>query len=501
MEKQYEITEKYSRKSSNLQNSEQTNLIYPQNNHNNWRQNTMSLQEKVRKIYTRIRESGLYVAADQGIKFGKTKSYELNLNGSESIKVSAESYNAPLLFSLFTGIRKGGSQILFGPPGAGKTTTAELTGHFICGQDVKDIQNATIYGHPEHTESSMIARLHTGKLTQGIEDVIPREFVKSKVKIIDEVNRLPPGKLSIGYQLVDRRFVKYLSEIIETEDGPLYATANAPDSGNYPLPIPFLDRFDVAVVVNQLNPVYLDVLLDKGDGNTPNNYEKLLEIPKELEITQEELDEGRAEIEKVGIDSNSFYFLINFIAGINYCDKAGVELEHKTKAFAMNKKPGEGLCANCHYKGNVCAYTSNDLSARTFSSTMAYAKTMAWFRGKKTVSLEDIEQVIPYTTWHKIHPTRHAFEAEQAFENDRIGLVKHLVDQTKREYAILKPTFKEYEGIIDTLQDIVQKPTKTKAKKLETQVQTALEELKKLDSVSKYPIAIFLSQVLGETIC
>ena len=77
---------------------------------------------------------------------------------------------------------------------------------------------------------------------------------------MDEVNRLPPAKLSILYQIVDRGMTKYGSEVHKVSEGPLFATANAPDSGNFPLPLPFRDRFDIGVIATELNPQYIQRL-------------------------------------------------------------------------------------------------------------------------------------------------------------------------------------------------------------------------------------------------
>jgi len=457
----------------------------------------MGLREKVRELYSLIPERGLYVCPEQNIKFGNPRVVDINNNGSESISLHDESYNATLLFSLFNGIRRRGAMVYFGPPGAGKTSLAELVGHFIYGQTIQEIQNATIYGHPEHTESSIVARLHTGKLIQGTEEVIPREFLKSKVKIIDEVNRLLPGKLSILYQLVDRGYVNYLSERIVAEEGPIFATANAPDSGNYPLPIPFLDRFDLAVVVNELNPFFLDALMAKGDGNARDGYGKLFDIPTNLKVSEKEIEDGRTEISKVALDTDAFYFIVNFIAELNYCNEAGVDLEHKTKAFALNKKPSQGLCANCHYKGQVCSFTDNDLSPRTYSAIIAHSRTMAWFRGKDKASIEDVEQILPYTIWHKLHPTRYAFDKNSIFENDRIAFVRDLIGEVKKNYTSFKKGFKKYDNVLERIAEYATGGAKVARDKPDilVEIDSVLAELKKIDSVVKFPMAITLAQL------
>ncbi len=294
---------------------------------------------------------------------------------------------------------------------------------------------------------------------------------------------------------MDRGYVNYLSERIVAKEGPIFATANAPDSGNYPLPIPFLDRFDVAVVVNELNPFFLDALMTKGDGNAKDGYSQLFDIPPSLKVTDKEIEDGRTEISKVALDTDAFYFIVNFIAELNYCNEAGVDLEHKTKAFALNKKPSQGLCNNCHYKGHICSLTDNDLSPRTYFAIIAYSRTMAWFRGKDKASIEDVEQIIPYVVWHKLHPTRYVFENNSVYENDRVAFVKGLIDQVKNNYLSSKKHFKKYDTILEKVAKHVNGSNKQNGTDLLNEIDTVLAELKKVDSVVKFPIAITLAQL------
>jgi MoxR-like ATPase len=464
--------------------------------------------EKLHGLYKNIEEKGLFIAPEEDINFGLQQTKNLRLNGEEKLQIFKESYNSNLLFTFLAGVMKQGTLVYFGPPGAGKTTSAEFVGHFLYGQDVNDIQLATIYGHPEQKESSMIARLDVPSLMDGVEQVIKREFVQSNVRIVDEVNRLPPGKLSILYQLIDRGFVKYLGELITVPEGPTFLTANAADSGNYPIPPPFLDRVDAAVTAVALNPYYIPHLDARGSANLNGDLEDLLKIPNDMKIQSGDLKTIRSEINDVSISSDVLYNLIFFISELNYCDQAGVELARKSKSNALFKKPGQGLCGSCHYKSpgqganaakNICSMTENSISPRTYQAALAYTRALAWWRGKKSVSLEDVDAVMPYLLWHKIVPTEHAFEKEIRFENDRIAMVREMFDTSKRNFAVAKEHIDDYDAILNAVARVVYDGDKSVNKKdLQKEILQHIENLQVVDSVAKYPLAMVLAKAFKE---
>ncbi|MCK4670335.1 MAG: AAA family ATPase [Nanoarchaeota archaeon] len=462
------------------------------------------VRQQLHGLYHLVQDRGLYIGPEKGIQFDLLKTLPLNDNESESVSIYKESYNANLLLTFLVGLVNKGTMIAFGPPGAGKTTTAEIVGHFMYNQSMNDIFDATIYGNPELTREEMIARLHTGKLMLGQEEVIEREFTKSSVKLLDEINRIPPGTLSSLYQTIDRGLAKYYEKVIRLKDGPIYATANAPDSGNWPLPPPVKDRFDLAIVANEMNPTFIEHFDNRGNENLGGSLDDLLKIPKQLQLGPTSLKAVREKISEVEIDREAMNQLIFFICEMNYCDQAGIDLAGKTKANAMTVKPGRSLCSKCHYKEGICSCTQEAISPRSYKAIITYAKALAWWRGKNSVDVEDIKQIIPYTIWHKLTLTEAAKEWDPRYANDKIQFVRDCFEESQKVYQQSESAIPELGKILSSIVKSynhicrVESNGKMDAQKktaLKDEIEEQLGELQKLDTPAKYAIAVGLKFV------
>lgn len=454
----------------------------------------MELVDKLKGIYKIIDERGLFIAPENDIVFSPEKRLAINANNSEFIELAKESYNSNLLLAIFTSLMNNGTMIFYGPPGAGKTTTSELVGHFIHGIELEEIQRATIYGHPEQTKEEMVARYNLGEMMAGVEKIDPREFMQCTVGIIDEMPRLPPGKLSILYQLVDRGFCKVGSSVVKRPKGPIFMTANAADSGSHPVPLPFLDRIDLAVITPHLNPFFIPNLNSFGNPELNGSLEERLKIPSDIKIDpKKDLAEIRKQIASVTIDSDVLYKLIVFVSEINYCDRASETVDKKTKGHLLFKTPAKGLCDGCHYKANVCSYIDNGISPRTYRAILAYSRALAWWRGKDKVSAEELEQIIPFTTWHKTAITRYLLELPEkaVYVNDKINAMKFIYKQTANKVDRIKDALNEYDGIINMVSKYLAGED-IDAEKLRITISSQIENLKQIDGVVKFPLATTL---------
>lgn len=449
--------------------------------------------DKFKAFYNYLMDSGMYIAPSMELDFGAKREIPLDDAGTVSLTLAEESYNANLTFTMLTCLLQNTSMVYFGPPGAGKTTTAEFVISGVYGIPLSVIQKATIYGHPELTEEKMLAFVDVVSFLKKYEKVIGvRDFMKTPARIIDEVNRIPPGKLSILYQVLDRGWAVYNNQKIVAKPGPLFATANGADSGNFEVPPAFMDRFDIGLVVDHLNPFFIRQFIEKRSNKIRYVEDKVVTPPSK--ISYRDIVAARKEIHYgVSMPSDLVNKLAHFLAELNSCDRAGVSVEKKTKGNALYKVPGP-LCQDCsHYSNdkNICSATENGLSARTISTVYAYSKAMSWWRGNSSVSEEDAKYVLAFSSWFKLRPTRKIIEKEECFTNDRTAMVQTLWETASQSYEEIATVFPGYKQLTQTVADYYisgKKPDKSS-------LEDMMSNLSKVDSPAKFSLAVALKKM------
>lgn len=484
------------------------------------------LNHKLRRIYQAIEESGLYINLNQDVRFRENRMVPLNLNETESIVLAEEAYNSPLLFALLTSVLRNGTMILYGSPGSGKTTSAEFVGAFVHGTLLEEtfgdgregfrvmeaIHEATIHGHQELTEEKMIGRPHLGKLMRdGEEEVIPRKFVLSPFRMVDEVNRLTPGRTNNLLEMMDRGFSVYGDSKIYAAEGVTFLTANFRDVASSDLTPPFLDRIDVGVFAPTLNPYFLEMAGGGEDRKLTGDEERYvsrLRAEIGIELTAADFEAIREQIAAVGVEPEARYILFNFISELNGCALASPDIERKSKGFAWFVKPpvlcsqvddggmaAGGHLGGCHYHNteNICYKTENEVSVRAGKTIERYARALAWFRGREQAGLDEVEAVVPYVLWFKLIPTDRAWAEQPEFMNDRIALVQDLFVTSRNHYLKSRRMIQTLDGVLDLYERAVKNEDVNADLVLE-----ALASLKNYDSPAKYPIATMLRQVYRE---
>jgi MoxR-like ATPase len=449
--------------------------------------------DKFKTFYNFLLNSGLYISPITELQFNQEKEISLDVGGICKMSINKEAYNANLTFTMLTSLLQNTSMIYFGPPGSGKTTTSEFVLSGIYNLPLSVIHKATIYGNPELTEEKMLAFVDIISYLKNHKEVIGiREFMKTPARIIDEVNRIPSSKLSILYQVLDRGWTIYNNMKINTNPGPLFATANSADSGNYEIPPAFMDRFDIGVVVDHLNPYFIGQFTETRNQKIKYMEDTKIEPPKK--ISGQDIINARKEIfYKTKISDDLVNKVAHFLAELNSCDKAGITIEKKTKGNALYKKPGQ-LCKDCtHYTNehNICHSTSNSLSARTISTVYAYSKALAWWRGNNEVQEDDLKNVLAFASWFKVEPTRTIIEKEDCFINDRTEMMKYLFETASKSYDEITNAFPGYKHMVKTVTDFYL--NKNKPNKLE--LEDMMNNLHKIDSTAKFSLGIALKKM------
>jgi len=435
------------------------------------------------------------------------------------------SYNSTVLLSILT-ILTNRRLLLIGPPGQGKTTTAEDLGQRILGLPLPLIQAATIWGHPDLTEEKMIARFDVGRLLKdGVEVIYPRVFALFPYRIIDEINRIPATSLSVLYQLIDRGLCVYANERIIIPSGPLFATANKQDDGNWKLPPPIVDRFDAAVIVHGINPQGVTRL----GGNIVRKTQQIEDILADLKtkdiadilaenrIYQRRLrmiERIRRDIdEKVVIAPEAAWRLQFFLSQLTYCKELGRGLEAKDeRGEPAHKRKSEGyfgdiykLCEGCEYFQNrerheICYNTMTMPSIRSYDALIAYSKALVWWRAPRPLTgkqisagVAEIRALLPYVLMHRLEP-HDKLASDEQIDIRRMQWIRELWDISMKKYDEIKSAIEKY----NRLHEAIQRATKDTAGKIQDKsaltrrIAHAINEIDKLDTVAKYSMRITL---------
>jgi MoxR-like ATPase len=402
------------------------------------------LREKVHGIYGYIKDN-LYLNRP-----------DLSLNG--------HSFNAALLMSLMTGLRRG-KALIIGEPGLGKTTSAEYVCALLYRVPLGTIWGSEVAGHPEQTEEKIIGRPDLGKLNLGEEVVVWSHFALLPVKIVDEINRLPETKQSMILDGVDRGNWEYLNDAIINREYCLFATANYQDRGTNTIIAPLVDRFDVMVESRHPGANLAYIIGTRGSGNEALRNEELEEqfqrvlnerIPYAIRmqrveelcdrfgqgleresrirtLSREERETIRSQMDEIRFDLDGNAFMRMVLSELSFCHRFGQKRTH------------ESCEEGCHFTGYMCNAVRNCISNRFPISVRNMSQALAWFLGEGEVGLEHLKAVLPFALAHRLQWKEGAVaQKEKEARNDPlpIHMAKEAVKEMHRRYMEQGPQLK-----------------------------------------------------------
>jgi len=131
-----------------------------------------------------------------------------------------------------------------------------------------------------------------------------------------------------------------------------------------------------------------------------------------------------------------------FASQFEFCDAAASQLEYKTKDTAkLSGIDLSQLASRDTGKDklkDVGSQTRNGLSVRALLTCLVFLKAMAYFRGDREISLEDMRQILPFVLHDKLvqNPDSPFFEApgNAVYRVDKISWIRKLFDLSCAEY-------------------------------------------------------------------
>ncbi|MDF1667772.1 MAG: hypothetical protein P1V97_38905, partial [Planctomycetota bacterium] len=92
---------------------------------------------------------------------------------------------------------------------------------------------------------------------------------------------------------------------------------------------------------------------------------------------------------------------------------------------------------------NLCSQTESGVSARCYESLFHYAKALAYFRGHKEVSRDDIRQLLPWILHDKlpVNPQSQFFQKSEnkSYLTDKVSWIQQIFDRATQQFAAYEP--------------------------------------------------------------
>ena len=401
-----------------------------------------ALDEKLRQAYFWIVNNAI-ISPHYDIEYneGPSQTYAVGDSKRTLTLPSAQSYSSFILLPLLTFVTR--KKCLFvGGPGRGKTASAILMG-VLSGAPVRDVRRAMQHGHPQMTIADLLGNPLPSDLmaAQNMDDIriAWRKWLGMRVKIVDEYNRIPTRTQSALLTVMGDNYAEVLGQIFECPESAWYLTANDDQGGGtYQVIDALRDRIDVTVQALAFNPRFLNDLLVRIEENI--RPEELM--PRELIFTEEEVDRAGEEIRQIEVPPEVRHRLEFFCSQFELFETAGAQFEYMTKDTARLSGMDWGqLVAADNGRDrlkDLGCQTMNGVSVRNLMTLLIFAKSLAYFRGNKSVELDDLRQVLPFVLLDKLHPDINApfFSRPEnaAYKTDRLGWLRRLFDLSNDEF-------------------------------------------------------------------
>lgn len=403
----------------------------------------IGLSEKFRKAYRWIADCSLPPGA---LDFQWDVRRRINHHENTIELSDGESLSSFILLPLLT-LMTSRRMVFVGAPGRGKTSMATVMG-LLAGHSLTQIRRAVQHGHPQLTIADLLggplpSDLVRAESTAEIR-VAWREWIKLRVKIIDEYNRIPTKTQSALLSLMSEGYAEMFEQVVETGKSAWFLTANDDiGGGTFPVIEALKDRIDVVVRCAPFHARYLQVLADR----IRNDQSPEQSVPADIVFTPDELNQADREIRSVVLPDGVLDLLGYFLGQLDFCRRASTDINamNKDTLHLAGRRVAHVCTEDCPLDKqlNLCSQTEAGVSPRTFQSIIHYAKALAWFRNRNEVSIEDLRQLTPWLLFDKVQVNSQSqfFQKTEnkVFLTDRAGWLRQMFDLALQQHAAYAP--------------------------------------------------------------
>jgi len=401
------------------------------------------LVEKLRLAYDWIASTAIHTPY-QDMEFGPAR--VVGGQGQLVALHSQESYSAFILMPLLT-LMTSRRLLFIGAPGRGKTTMATVMA-LLSGYTLEEARRGIQHGHPQLTQADLLGSPLPSQLIRAevAGDIVVswRRWLRLRVKIVDEYNRIPTKTQSALLSLMAEGYAELYEQVIETGRSAWFLTANDEQGGGtFPVIEALKDRIDVVVRCTPFHARFLDQLIGRIEGGSrPEDF-----VPSELVFGPEELDRIDAAVRAVEVPVAVREVLGFFVGQLDFCRRASSELSYMNKdtLHLSGRRVGHVCNEDCPLdkQENLCTQTETGVSARAYQTLIHYAKALAYFRGRAAVDTEDVRQLMPWVLHERLAPNLHSafFQKteHQVHLTDRVGWIRQLFDRAVAQHAAYQP--------------------------------------------------------------
>jgi MoxR-like ATPase len=405
------------------------------------------LDEKLRQAYFWIVNTAI-ISPFYDIEYpdGNSPNQTFTVGDSKTkiVLPSGQSYSSFVLLPLLNlAVRR--RCLIIGGPGRGKTATSILMG-VIAGYPLGEVKRAIQHGQPQMTIADLLGNPLPSDLVgaKSMDDIkiAWRKWLSMRVKIIDEYNRIPTRTQSALLTVMADNYAEILDQVYNCPEAAWYLTANDDaGGGTYQVIEALRDRIDVVVKALHFNTRFLGDLLNRIE----ENFKPEEAVPPQIIFTEEEINRMNREILRVKLPVELRRRIEFFCSQFEFCESAADQLEYKTKdtAKVASIDPQQLMAAETGKDKlkDLGNQTRNGISVRSLMTILSFVKSVAYFRGKPEVEMEDIRQLVPFVLHDKFVPNHQSpfFEVPEnaALRPDRVSWIRRLFDLSCAEYERL----------------------------------------------------------------
>ncbi len=399
------------------------------------------LDERLRQAYFWIVNNAI-ISPHYDIEYNEGPPQTFQFGTTSTIHLpSGQSYSSFVLLPVLNfAVRK--RCLFIGGPGRGKTASAILMA-VLAGYSLKDIKRAIQHGQPQMTIADLLGNplpsdLVSAKSMDSV-TIAWRRWLGMRVKIIDEYNRIPTRTQSALLTVMADNYAEMLDQIYECPEAAWYLTANDDaGGGTYQVIEALRDRIDVVVKALHFNTRFLRELLTRiEEGYSPESI-----VPRQIVFAEADNDRMYREIMAVALPRELRRRLEFFASHFEFFEPGGEQLEYKTKDTVKVSGGDLSLLASSDTGRDrvkdLGSQTRNGPSVRALLTLLTFLKGMAYFRGSREVSLEDMRQIIPFVLHDKLvqEPESPYFDGpgNELYRVDRISWLRRLFDLSCAEF-------------------------------------------------------------------